>query len=490
MIGRVIGNYKITGTLGAGGMGTVYKGVDQMVDREVAIKMLRPEVGGQTDLTARFRAEAVSLAKVSHPNVATLYSFFNEGDEYFMVMELVRGANLEDYVAHTGRLPLAKAVAIFAQAAEGIASAHQRGVLHRDIKPANIMITDEGVVKVMDFGIARALRSSRMTRDGRIVGTVEYMAPERIEGNEDDARSDIYSLGIVLFELITGRLPFVSDSEFQLMRAHLSIPAPSVQELRDDVPPAFAAAVSRSMVKNPAERYASATEFRDAVVGALPDVKLATASELAASLPRPAAAETPGAAKATRMAAPSQQPAPPTRAAATPSPPTRAAAVAPRAAGFSLGSLGWKHYAAAASVLVVLLGVLGWALLSRGGAQEQLSSEEPAGTQMPGAAPLGVPENPTGSPASSAGGAGASSGTSDVNAILGASEPIRGDIPGLPGAASAVPSATPARSNVSNADRRRRALEALGETEAARDEAKKMNQESERRDRALDALGN
>ncbi len=480
MIGRIIGNYQIIELLGVGGMGTVFKGIDRMVEREVAVKVLRSDIAGQPDLLQRFRAEAVTLAKVSHPNVATLYSFFNEGDEYFMVMEFVPGRNLDEYVGQAGKLPLDKAVAIFSQAADGIAAAHQKGILHRDIKPANIMVTHDGVVKVMDFGIARALRSSRMTRDGRIVGTVEYMAPERIEGNEDDARSDVYSLGVVLYELLAGRLPFVSDSEFQIMRAHLSVQAPSVRELCADVPESIADAVQKALAKRPDERFSTASGFRDAVGAGLPDgVRPATAAQLAAAIPPSAAAKGDAdpapAVKATRMAG-TDQPVAATRMAARPG-----------RSRWSFPSLGWKHYAVAASVLLLLV-VAGWAMLSRNAGQPVETTRDAAGASEILTDELGAP---TGGPAT---GAGAKSGPSGLDEILSNSVPIEGEIPGIVTAGSVPPAENPDAVNLSELspeERRRRALEALGVAEppAAKGESDPDEDSSaERRRRALEAL--
>src|SRR5215212_10051722 len=212
MIGNVVGSYKITEKIGEGGMGAVFKGVDMMLEREVAIKMLRPELASQPQVVERFRAEAVTLAKLNHPNVATLHSFFRQGEDFFMVMEFVRGQALDTVIHRTGAMDCDRAVSLFCQALEGIGRAHKLGIIHRDIKPANIMLTEEGSVKVMDFGIARVLGTSRMTKQGNIVGTIEYMSPEQVRGLESDARSDVYSLGIVLYEMLTGRVPFNCDS--------------------------------------------------------------------------------------------------------------------------------------------------------------------------------------------------------------------------------------------------------------------------------------
>ncbi len=208
MIGQVIGNYKIELKLGEGGMGSVYKGVDLMLEREVAIKVLRPELASQPQIVERFRSEAVTLAKLNHPNVATLYSFFRQGEHLYMVLEFVRGETLDALLARRGALTCEQAIPIFCQMLDGIDHAHRYGIIHRDIKPSNMMLTESGALKVLDFGIARLLGTARMTRAGHLIGTIEYMAPEQVRGQETDARSDIYSLGMLLYEMLTGRVPF------------------------------------------------------------------------------------------------------------------------------------------------------------------------------------------------------------------------------------------------------------------------------------------
>jgi serine/threonine-protein kinase len=287
VIGQLAGNYKILSELGEGGMGTVYKAVDVMLEREVAIKMLRPEIASQPQIVERFRSEAVTLAKLNHPSIATLYSFFRQGDHFFMVMEYVVGQTLDAAIRQSGALPPDRAVSIMTQALDGIAHAHEVGILHRDLKPANIMLPRSGGVKVMDFGIARLLSAARMTRTGGLVGTLEYVAPERVRGQEADLRSDLYSMGIVLYEMLSGRVPFQSDTEYELMRAQLEQAPPSLASLGVVAPAGLEAALIRALAKNPEERFASAAEFRTAL--------------LDGAAARPHAADGP---KPTRLAAP------------------------------------------------------------------------------------------------------------------------------------------------------------------------------------------
>src|SRR5262249_11975875 len=262
MIGSVVGNYKIIDKIGEGGMGAVFKGVDLMLEREVAIKMLRPELARQPQVVERFRTEAVTLAKLNHPNVATLHSFFRQGDDFFMVMEFVRGQTLDDIIRVHGAMQCDRAIEMFCTALEGIDHAHRMGIVHRDIKPANMMLTENGSIKVMDFGIARVLGSNRLTKAGHLIGTVEYMSPEQVRGEETDARSDIYSLGILLYEMLTGRVPFNSDSEYELMRCQIEVAPTPPRVHAPHIPLSVEQAIMRSLAKKRDARYQSASEFR------------------------------------------------------------------------------------------------------------------------------------------------------------------------------------------------------------------------------------
>jgi len=262
MIGAMVGNFKIIEKIGEGGMGAVFRGVDVMLEREVAIKMLRPELANQPQVVERFRSEAITLAKLNHPNIATLYSFLRQGDDFFMVMEFVRGETLDDVIRKYGAMSVERAIAMFCHALEGIEHAHRLGIIHRDIKPANMMLTEDGTIKVMDFGIARVLGSARMTRQGSIVGTIEYMSPEQVRGLESDARSDIYSLGILLYEMLTGRVPFFSESEFTLMKSQIEDAPTPPRTFSPHIPLTVEQAIMRSLAKKPEARFQTAGEFR------------------------------------------------------------------------------------------------------------------------------------------------------------------------------------------------------------------------------------
>ena len=265
MIGRTIGHYRVIDKLGEGGMGSVYKAVDVMVDRPVALKVLHQYTSREAAVIERFRSEASLLAKLHDPNIATLFTFFQEDGEFFMVMEFVPGITLSSLVRDRGPINPREAVDLMMQVLSGLEHAHQLGVFHRDIKPANILVTESGRVKITDFGIARAFGTERLTRDARLVGTVEYLPPERIRGLEGDARSDVYAVGVLLYELLTKRVPFERDTEFELMRAHLEQLPPPLHVSSANIPEALDRIVLRALEKQPEDRFATAWEMRSAL---------------------------------------------------------------------------------------------------------------------------------------------------------------------------------------------------------------------------------
>jgi|GEM_PF-3796343 len=261
MIGKTIGNFQITGVIASGGIGDVYTGIDLTLERHVAIKALRPELMNHQTLVQRFKAEAITLAKLNHSNIATVYAFLAEGDHYYLVMELVQGQTLQTIVSRHGSLSGSVALALYQQVLSGIEYAHQRHIIHRDLKPANIMLSDRQEIKVMDFGIARVLGTERMTRAGYVVGTLEYMAPEQICCQDTDARTDIYALGILLYELVTGRVPFICNSEYDLLRAQVEMSPPRPGDFNQDISSSLDRCITRAMAKAPQERFQTAREF-------------------------------------------------------------------------------------------------------------------------------------------------------------------------------------------------------------------------------------
>jgi serine/threonine-protein kinase len=288
--GSVLGNYQIIGKLGEGGMGAVYKAVDSMLHRDVAIKALRPEISAQPDVLERFRSEAVLLAKLNHPSIAQLYSFFNEGGNFYMVMEFVAGETIERVIQQQGAMDWRRALKLTMQILDGLGEAHAANILHRDLKPANVMLTPAGKIKLMDFGIAQALGAARMTRQGRIIGTLEYLAPERIQGKPADTRSDLYSVGVMLFEMLSGKLPFQSDSEYELLQMQIQQAPPQLAVTGAQVPAEVEAAMGKALEKDPERRYASTEEFSGALGALLGTPTAAIAPAVAAAVPAVAVA--------------------------------------------------------------------------------------------------------------------------------------------------------------------------------------------------------
>jgi len=259
--------YRLEGRIGQGGMAVVYAGMDTVLRRRVAIKVLRPHLAADADFVQRFYSEAHHAAKLSHPNVVNIYDVGREGEDYFIVMELVEGATLAEMIEHDGRLPENVAIDYAAQICSGLAYAHRQGLLHRDIKPGNILVTKDDVVKLSDFGIARAVstQTMTMTAPGMVMGSVYYISPEQAQGHELHETSDLYSLGIVLYQMLSGKLPYAGDSPITVALKHVSGPVPSLDPSELPVSPALAAIVRKLMHKDPGERFASAGDVAKAL---------------------------------------------------------------------------------------------------------------------------------------------------------------------------------------------------------------------------------
>ena len=273
MLNEVIANcYQIVEKIGEGGMGEVFRGVDINLDRDVAIKVMRTELARRPEILQRFRKEAVVLAKLNHSNIATLYNFVHDGNNYYMVMEFAPGQTLDVLIADcVGGLPWQYALELFMDALRAIDHAHKQGIIHRDIKPANMMVSERDTLKVLDFGIARVLGESGFTKAGIVVGTTKYMSPEQILGRSIDTRSDIYALGIVLYKMLTGHVPFEGLGEFELMKAQVEERVVPVRQIIPDLPEAVDVAIMRSLEKAPEDRFQRASEFIAALVPILRD---------------------------------------------------------------------------------------------------------------------------------------------------------------------------------------------------------------------------
>ncbi len=261
MVGTQIGNYRIEEKLGEGGMGVVYKGIDVNLDRVVAIKALNTELRGNAELEQRFRAEAKAQANLNHTNLAILYALLIEEGRPFMVMEFIEGETLEQLIQRRGLIPSEEAIPLFRQALLGIGYAHRMGIVHRDIKPSNIMVNRQGIVKVMDFGIAKVLGGRGMTRTGTQMGTAYYMSPEQVLNRGVDIRSDIYSLGVTLYEMLTANVPFSGDSDYQIMSDHVNTPPPLLTKFYPYVPAGVQNAVLKAIEKKQDARFQTVEEF-------------------------------------------------------------------------------------------------------------------------------------------------------------------------------------------------------------------------------------
>lgn len=262
MIDTIVDQYKIVERIASGGMGEVYKAIDLELERDVAIKCVRPELSELEEATKRFRAEARTLAKLSHLNIATVYRFFAEGERLYLVMEYIDGKPFGEMITNQGSIPHQQAVNLVKDALQGLGYAHRHKIVHRDIKPGNLMVDQENTVKVLDFGIAHLIGGTRLTRVGSAVGTPAYMSPEQVLGRDIDPRTDIYAIGVVLYEMLSGKLPYTANSDFELMRAHLEeVPRPLSELSKNDVPRALQDTVERALAKDTDERFQTAEEF-------------------------------------------------------------------------------------------------------------------------------------------------------------------------------------------------------------------------------------
>jgi eukaryotic-like serine/threonine-protein kinase len=263
MVGDVLAErYELEELVGSGGMSSVYRAHDKVLDRRVALKVLHQHFTSEDEYVERFRREARMVAGLLHQNIVTVIDRGEDGGCPFIVFEFVDGENLKELVNREGRLPVDRAVELAVQIARGLSFAHANGYVHRDVKPQNVLLNGDGEAKVTDFGIARSLDVKHgVTQTGTVLGTSDYIAPEQAQGQRVDEHTDVYSLGIVLFELLTGAVPFSGDNFVAVAMKHINEPPPPVSALRPEVPPRLDAAVARALAKRPEDRFATMADF-------------------------------------------------------------------------------------------------------------------------------------------------------------------------------------------------------------------------------------
>jgi hypothetical protein len=265
--------YELEELVGTGGMSSVFRAHDRQLERLVAVKILHEHYATDPEYLERFRREARAVAKLSHPNIVTVIDRGDDGGRQYIVFEHVEGENLKELVLRSGRLPVRRALELALAIADGLAFAHDHGLVHRDVKPQNVLLNGEGEVKVTDFGIARSLHMDHgVTQTGTVLGTGEYLAPEQASGKPVSAATDVYSLGVVLWELLAGDVPFVGENFVAVALRHVNEPAPSLRERRPDVTPRLEAAVARALAKDPASRFPSMTAFAKELRACLAEV--------------------------------------------------------------------------------------------------------------------------------------------------------------------------------------------------------------------------
>ena len=264
--GSMVGRYLTLSRIGVGGMGIVYRAHDTELNRTVALKVLPPKLSQYPEYLKRFHTEAQAQARLNSPYVVTLFEFMEHPVGQVLVLEYVEGETLESRLRHYGPLSVPEAVRVFEQTMRGVEHIHRMGVVHRDLKPGNIFITRDGEIKLMDFGIARLMDNHDPSQNGAMVGTLLYISPEQINGRETDCRSDIYTLGISLFETVTGRLPFERRTDYALMHAHVQENPPSPKEFQRRLPPDLESVILKAMAKDPNRRFQTMAEFRTALL--------------------------------------------------------------------------------------------------------------------------------------------------------------------------------------------------------------------------------
>jgi eukaryotic-like serine/threonine-protein kinase len=275
MIGELVANrYELLEVVGTGGMSTVYRALDTLLERNVALKLLHPHYGDDAEYVERFRREARSVAQLSHPNIVTVIDRGEDDGQQYIVFEYIDGESVKQLVDRTGPLPARRVIELGLQMADALAFAHQHGLVHRDVKPQNVLVTEDGEAKVTDFGIARSLDVEHgVTQTGTVLGTSNYLSPEQARGQTVTPATDVYSLGVVLFELLTGEVPFPGENFVAVAMKHINEPPPSLLEKRPDVPMRLVYAVERALEKDPADRFPTMDSFAAELRACLVDAR-------------------------------------------------------------------------------------------------------------------------------------------------------------------------------------------------------------------------
>ncbi len=266
---KINDRYQIIKSIGEGGMANVYLAYDTILDRDVAVKVLRGDLADDEKFVRRFQREALSASSLSHPNIVEVYDVGDDNGQYFIVMEYIDGKNLKDLLKKRGKLTVSEVVDIMSQIADGLSVAHDSYIIHRDIKPQNIMILENGLVKITDFGIAMAMNATQLTQTNSVMGSVHYLPPEQASGKGSTLKSDIYSMGILMYELLSGTLPYRGDNAVEIALKHLKEPLPSIREEFPDIPQSVENIILKAAAKNPKNRYSDAREMYEDLVTCL-----------------------------------------------------------------------------------------------------------------------------------------------------------------------------------------------------------------------------
>src|SRR5947207_3399197 len=282
--------YELEELVGSGGMSTVFRARDTQLDRRVAIKILHEQYAADPEYVERFKREARAVARLSHPNIVTVIDRGEDGGKQFIVFEYIAGGNLKEHLVRSGRLPVRDALELALQVARALSFAHGHGLVHRDVKPQNVLLNGDGQAKVTDFGIARTLDVDGVTQTGTVLGTSNYIAPEQASGQPVDVHTDVYSLGVVLYELLAGDVPFPGENFVTVAMKHVNEPPPNLLDVRRDVPLRVAAAVDRALEKDPRQRFAGMDAFAAELEACLAELRAEDgAAEATMVVPRPPA---------------------------------------------------------------------------------------------------------------------------------------------------------------------------------------------------------